>query len=99
MFFSAWRPNLIGGLLPVVGTAFFFLTGFAMRDIALDTLSTSQVYTLCGLGIALAVMVWTWLADRGYFIRHMWKNLSADQIGRASCRERGKSRVGGDTEQ
>ena len=78
MFFSAWRPNLIGGLLPVVGTAFFFLTGFAMRDIALDTLSTSQVYTLCGLGIALAVMVWTWLADRGYFIRHMWKNLSAD---------------------
>ena len=69
---------LFRSLLPVVGTAFFFLTGFAMRDIALDTLSTSQVYTLCGLGVALAVMVWTWLADRGYFIRHMWKNLSAD---------------------
>ncbi|APT83112.1 zf-HC2 domain-containing protein [Corynebacterium ammoniagenes] len=78
MIFSAWRPHHVAGLLPVVGTAFFFLAGFAMRDIALSTLSSSQVYTLCGLGAALVVLVWTWLADRGYFLRHMWKNLSAD---------------------
>lgn len=78
MIFSAWRPNLVGGLLPVLTTAFFFLFGFAMRDIALDSLSTSQVYTLVGMGAAALVMFWTWLADRGYFIRQMWKNLSAD---------------------
>ena len=78
MVFCAWRPNLVGGLLPVVATAFFFLSGFAMRDIALGTLSTSQVYTLCGMGVSAVVMFWTWLADRGFFIRQMWKNLSAD---------------------
>ena len=78
MIFSAWRPHLVGGLLPVVATAFFFLAGFAMRDIAVGTLSTSQVYTLCGLGASATVMFWTWLADRGFFIRQMWKDLSAD---------------------
>lgn len=76
--FSAWRPQLVGGLLPVVTTAFFFLAGFAMRDIALGTLSSSQIYTLCGMGVAALVMFWTWLADRGYIIREMWKGLSAD---------------------
>lgn len=78
MVFCAWRPHLVGGLLPVVATAFFFLSGFAMRDVALGTLSISQVYTLCGMGISALVMFWMWLADRGFLIRQMWKNLSAD---------------------
>ena len=43
LFFSAWRPAALTGLLPVSATMFAFLFGFGMRDIALGTVTIEPV--------------------------------------------------------
>lgn len=74
---SAWQPALAGGLAPVGGTAWAFLTGFAVRDIVVGAASISQISQLVGLGAIAVVLVWLWAAGRGLNFRQLWRSLSA----------------------
>ena len=78
LFYCVWRPASAPGVLPIVGTMFMFLLGFVVRDVALGTLDSSQVYALLSLAGAIAALVTTWLADRGYMLRALWKQAAAE---------------------
>lgn len=80
LFFAAWRPELVAGILPVVTPAFMFLAGFAMRDTVLGLLGREQMYTLLGLGLTCVLLVWTWMVDKGFVFRAAWKQLTADPV-------------------
>ncbi|APT92959.1 hypothetical protein CPHO_08730 [Corynebacterium phocae] len=80
LFFAAWRPSFAPGMLPVVTTMLMFLAGATMRDIALGTVSLPQIYTLLGLGGAVALLAWTWAVDKGYVLRALWRQLAADPV-------------------
>ena len=77
LFFSAWRPAALTGLLPVSATMFAFLFGFGMRDIALGTVTIEQVYFLIATALATLSLAWAWAAEKGYLVRAWWKSLNA----------------------
>ena len=77
LFFSAWRPAALTGLLPVSATMFAFLFGFGMRDIALGTVTIEQVYFLIATALATFSLAWAWAAEKGYLVRAWWKSLNA----------------------
>ncbi|MCZ9306942.1 zf-HC2 domain-containing protein [Corynebacterium sp. c8Ua_181] len=77
LFFSAWRPAAVTGLLPVSATMFAFLFGFGMRDIALSTVTIEQVYFLIATALATISLGWGWAAEKGYLVRAWWKSLNA----------------------
>ena len=77
LFFSAWRPAAVTGLLPVSTTMFAFLFGFGMRDIALSTVTIEQVYFLIATALATISLGWGWAAEKGYLVRAWWKSLNA----------------------
>ncbi|MCG7465181.1 MULTISPECIES: zf-HC2 domain-containing protein [Corynebacterium] len=77
LFFSAWRPAAVTGLLPVSATMFAFLFGFGMRDIALGTVTIEQVYFLIATALATLSLAWAWAAEKGYLVRAWWKSLNA----------------------
>lgn len=78
LFFSAWRPSFAPGVLTVATPMMMFLAGFAMRDIALGTLGTDRVTMLVELALMVVVLGWMWAVDRGYVVRAVWRQLSAD---------------------
>lgn len=78
LFFAAWRPHLVAGMLPIVATLSTFLTGFAMRDIVLGAASIGQIAWLVTLMLVVAALLWAWLAGRGADLRAAWRSLSAD---------------------
>ncbi|MDO5033029.1 zf-HC2 domain-containing protein [Corynebacterium sp.] len=75
--FAAWRPQSAPGLAPVAWTMFAFLFGFGMRDIALGTMTMSQIYALLASGAAALGVGWVWAADKGYLLADAWRSLSA----------------------
>ena len=78
LFFAAWRPASVPGMLPVAATMFAFLFGFTMRDIALGTIMMSQIYILLATGISAIVLAWAWVAHKGYSAADFWRSLSAN---------------------
>lgn len=80
LVFSAWRPSFAPGVLTVATPMNMFLAGFAMRDIALETLGLDRVYVLVGLGATVVVLGWMWAADKGYVARALWRQLSSDPL-------------------
>lgn len=78
LFFAAWRPRLVAGMLPIVGAMWTFTAGFAARDIVLGVINTSQVVHLGLLLVTVLVLGWSWLNNYGFAaFRHTWDTLSA----------------------
>ena len=80
LFFAAWRPHLVSGMLPIVATLLTFLTGFAMRDILLGASSIEQIAWLVTLLLVVVTLLWAWLVGRGADLRAAWRSLAADPI-------------------
>lgn len=78
LFFAAWRPRLVVGMLPIVGAVWMFTAGFAARDVVLGVISTSQVVHLGLLLVTVLVLAWSWLNNYGFAaFRDTWDTLSA----------------------
>lgn len=78
LFFAAWQPRLVVGMLPIVGTTFTFSAGFTARDIILGTAGGGQLGFLFLLFVTLGVLVWSWLNNYGAdAFRRTWESLSA----------------------
>lgn len=80
LFYCAWRPVIIPGLLAVVATMDVFLIGFAMRDVALGTLSHAHLFNLVGLTCAVVALAWCWAADRAISPLRWWRELNAQPV-------------------
>lgn len=78
LLFAAWRPQLVGGMLPIVTTLWTFLTGFITRDLVLGGAETEQIAWLLTLFAAVVALLWAWLAGRGADLRATWRSLTAD---------------------
>lgn len=78
LFFVAWRPASAAGLVPVTATVFFFLSGFAMRDIALGQVDQRQVMGLLAMGAVTLVLAWLWISEKGWMLRAAWRRLGSD---------------------
>lgn len=78
LFFAAWQPRLVVGMLPIVGALFTFSAGFAARDVILGTAAAGQLGHIFLLFVTLGVLVWSWLNNYGAdHFRHTWESLSA----------------------
>ncbi|MEZ2122439.1 MULTISPECIES: zf-HC2 domain-containing protein [unclassified Corynebacterium] len=65
LFFAAWRPQSVSGMLPVYGALWAFSFGFAARDVVLGYASTSDIFGLVLLLVSALVLLWTWLSGFG----------------------------------
>ena len=65
LFFAAWRPQNVAGMVPVYGALWAFSFGFATRDVVLGYASASDVFGLVLLLLSTLVLLWTWLAGFG----------------------------------
>lgn len=78
LFFAAWQPRLVVGMLPIVGALFTFSAGFAARDVILGTADMGQLGHIFLLFVTLGVLVWSWLNNYGAdAFRDMWQSFSA----------------------
>ncbi|WP_053072774.1 zf-HC2 domain-containing protein [Corynebacterium renale] len=64
LFFGAWRPRLLLGLLPLLCGWFMFSFGFGMRDILLGLGTQAQYLQLLFLGFSAGAAGWCWWAHR-----------------------------------
>ncbi|MGD7001847.1 zf-HC2 domain-containing protein [Corynebacterium halotolerans] len=78
LFFAAWQPRLVVGMVPILGALFTFSAGFAARDVVLGMSNAGQLGHLFLLFVTLGVLVWSWLNNYGAdAFRHTWEALSA----------------------
>lgn len=78
LFFGAWKPRLVTGMLPIVGTLWAFSAGFLVRDFVLGAATAAQAAGLVALLLCLLALGWAWIADRGVYLRQAWRSLNAD---------------------
>lgn len=78
LFFAAWKPRIIAGMLPIFATLWTFSAGFAARDLMLgvaDPLTGLSLIMLLGSTIALLM---AWLSSYGIgILRRTWSSLNA----------------------
>ncbi|MGP6175023.1 zf-HC2 domain-containing protein [Corynebacterium sp. A21] len=78
LFFAAWQPRLVVGMLPMVGALLTFSAGFAARDVVLGMVAGNQLGFLLLLLLTVAVLAWSWLNNYGLAaFRQTWDSLSA----------------------
>lgn len=79
LFFAAWQPRVVGGLLPVVAAVWTFEVGFGIRDIFLAPEAGDIMIQLGLLFLAVVTLSWLWISDKGWVIvREMVRSLSSD---------------------
>ena len=78
VFTAAWKPGLVGGMLPIVGALWTFLLGFTVRDVIVGAATGGQVAGLVLLLVTAATLAWVLLTDHGYLqLRSAWRQLGA----------------------
>lgn len=78
MFFAAWKPSIITGMLPIFGALWTFSLGFATRDLIFDMADSSTATTITLLLISAVVLALTWFNHLGAgVLRRTWSSLSA----------------------
>lgn len=78
LFFAAWQPRLVVGMLPLVGALWTFSAGFAARDVLLGLASPGQLGFLGLLLLTGLVLGWSWFNNYGRSaFRAAWDSLNA----------------------
>lgn len=78
LFFAAWQPRLVVGMLPLVGALWTFSAGFAARDVLLGLAAPEQLGFLGLLLITGVVLGWSWFNNYGRSaFRATWDSLNA----------------------
>lgn len=78
LFFAAWKPQIIPGMLPVFGALWTFNLGFAARDLVFGVADSTTATTIVLSLISAVVLGLTWLNSRGAgVLRRTWGSLNA----------------------
>ena len=78
LFFAAWKPQIIPGMLPVFGALWTFNLGFAARDLVFGIADSTTAATIVLSLISAVVLGLTWLNSRGAgVLRRTWGSLNA----------------------
>lgn len=78
LFFVAWLPRLVIGILPLVGSLWMFTFGFTVRFFILGSATSVQVAHVVLLFITVVVLFASWLSNYGVNdVRSTWRKLSA----------------------
>lgn len=78
LFFAAWQPRLVVGMLPLVGALWTFSAGFAARDVLLGLAAPEQLGFLGLLLLTGLVLGWSWFNNYGRSaFRTAWDSLNA----------------------
>lgn len=78
LFFAAWKPSIITGMLPIFGALWTFSFGFAARDLLIDTADSTTATTIVLLLVSALVLGMTWLNHLGAgVLRRTWSSISA----------------------
>lgn len=76
--FAAWKPQIIGGLLPVVATMWTFSMGFAAQDLVFGRADYETLSALGLLFISTAVLFAAWINSLGNgALRRTWRSINA----------------------
>ncbi|ANE03528.1 zf-HC2 domain-containing protein [Corynebacterium crudilactis] len=78
LFFAAWKPRIIAGLLPVFATMWTFSAGFAARDLVFGVADSQTGWSLALLLISTVVLALAWVNSFGTGVfRRTWNSLNA----------------------
>lgn len=78
LFFAAWKPSIITGMLPIFGALWTFSLGFAARDLVFEVADSTTASTIVLLLISAVVLGLTWLNHLGVgVLRRTWGSISA----------------------
>lgn len=78
LFFVAWLPRLVIGILPLVGSLWMFTFGFTVRFFIVGSATPGQAAHVVLLFITVVVLFASWLSNYGVNdLRSTWRKLSA----------------------
>ncbi len=78
LFFAAWLPRLVIGILPLVGSLWMFTFGFTVRFFITGSATSAQTAHVILLFITVVVLFVSWLSNYGLNdLRSTWRKLSA----------------------
>ncbi|WP_080795934.1 zf-HC2 domain-containing protein [Corynebacterium pacaense] len=78
LLFAAWKPGLVGGMLPIYGTLWTFSLGFAARDLVLGAAGRQTALLIVLLLATALVLGVSWLGNAGSgVLRRTWSSISA----------------------
>ncbi|AZA11034.1 zf-HC2 domain-containing protein [Corynebacterium gerontici] len=78
LFFAAWQPRLIVGMLPFVGGLWMFSLGMAVRDLITGTIGGGLLLQLVLLLSTLMTLAWAWLSHVGWvMVREALRSLGS----------------------
>lgn len=68
LFFAAWKPRLVAGMLPIFAAVTMFLLGFGIRDVLLLEATTQKVAAWLLHIAATGALAWVWLHSLGWSV-------------------------------
>ncbi|ALC05335.1 hypothetical protein CDES_04450 [Corynebacterium deserti GIMN1.010] len=79
LFFAAWQPRIIVGILPIFGTLWTFSVGLAARDFVIGVADSQTGVSIILLLVSTIVLTIGWLNSRGAGVwRRTWSSLNAE---------------------
>ncbi len=81
LFFAAWKPSIISGMLPIVGALWTFSLGFAARDLVFGVADSTTGTTIVMLLLTAVVLAAAWVNNLGVGAwRRTWSSINASPV-------------------